>query len=157
MDILESVYRKIRCIIHRIMYFWVYIDNPHVILFGVPKIIYGSRIHFGEKNRINDNVFLHASNHIYFGNNVTVSYGSSIITESYDLSDYTSFVSKKHKGAEIHIGDNVWIGANSTILPGVKIENDIVIAAGSVVTHDLTDSYCIYAGVPAKKIKKIGD
>ena len=53
---------------------------------------------------------------------------------------------------DIIIEDDVWIGANSLILKGVKISTGCVIAAGSVVTKS-TEPYCIYAGVPAKKIK----
>ena len=51
----------------------------------------------------------------------------------------------------IEVGNNVFIGSNSTILPDVKIEDDCVIAAGSVVTKDLPAGG-VYAGVPAKRI-----
>lgn len=50
------------------------------------------------------------------------------------------------------INDDVWIVANVTILKGVKIGEGSVIAAGSVVTKDV-EPYCIYGGVPAKKLK----
>lgn len=50
------------------------------------------------------------------------------------------------------IGNDVWIGAHSIILTGVKIGDGSIIAAGSVVTKDV-DPYAIYGGVPAKKIK----
>jgi len=53
----------------------------------------------------------------------------------------------------IEIMDDVWIGANSTILDGVKIGKGAIIAAGSVVTKDV-DNYSIFGGVPAKKLKK---
>ena len=46
------------------------------------------------------------------------------------------------------------LGGNVTILPGVKIGNNVVIAAGAVVTKDVTDN-CVIGGVPAKKIKDI--
>ncbi len=52
------------------------------------------------------------------------------------------------------IGDDVWIGANCTILPGVTIGNHVVVAAGSVVTHDVPDhSLCL--GSPARVVKQI--
>jgi len=51
----------------------------------------------------------------------------------------------------IIIEDDVWIGANSSILDGVKIGKGAIIAAGSVVTKDVC-AYDIVAGVPAKKI-----
>ncbi|UTY39946.1 hypothetical protein NMU03_03840 [Allocoprobacillus halotolerans] len=54
-----------------------------------------------------------------------------------------------------YIGDDVWICANSTIVGDVKITGKfVVIAAGSVVTENISESYCLYAGVPAKLIKK---
>jgi virginiamycin A acetyltransferase len=53
----------------------------------------------------------------------------------------------------IHIGDDVWIGANCTITDGVKIGNGSVIGANSVVTSDVPE-YSIYAGTPAKFIRK---
>lgn len=56
---------------------------------------------------------------------------------------------------ELHetiIGNDVWIGARSIIMVGVKIGNGAIVAAGSVVTKDI-EPYAIYGGVPAKKIK----
>jgi len=53
----------------------------------------------------------------------------------------------------ITVGNDVWIGINSTILYGVTIGNGVIIAAGSVVTHDIPD-YCVVGGVPAKIIKR---
>lgn len=49
------------------------------------------------------------------------------------------------------IGNDVWVGYGATILSGINIADGCIIAAGSVVTKD-TEPYCIYAGVPAKKI-----
>lgn len=54
----------------------------------------------------------------------------------------------------IIIEDDVWIGVGATILPGVKVGECSVIAAGAVVTEDVP-SYTIVGGVPAKKIKQI--
>ena len=56
--------------------------------------------------------------------------------------------------APIHIGKNVWIGANATMLPGVTIGDNAVIAAGAVVTKDVPAN-AVVAGVPAKVIRKI--
>ena len=54
----------------------------------------------------------------------------------------------------VRIGNNVWIGAHATILPGVTIGDGAVIAAGAVVSKDVEDN-TIVGGVPAKKIKEI--
>lgn len=55
---------------------------------------------------------------------------------------------------QVVIGDDVWIGANSVILPGVTIGHHCVVAAGAVVTKDVPD-YCVVGGVPAKVIKTL--
>ena len=58
------------------------------------------------------------------------------------------FAEKKGK---IIIGNNVFIGANTTILYDVTIGNNVVIGAGSVVTKNIPDD-CVAAGVPCKKL-----
>ena len=55
----------------------------------------------------------------------------------------------------IVIGRNVWIGANATVLPGVTVGDDSIIAAGAVVTRNVPEK-TVVAGVPARVIKMIG-
>jgi acetyltransferase-like isoleucine patch superfamily enzyme len=57
-------------------------------------------------------------------------------------------------GKEIHVGDDVWIGGNVIILPGIKVGRGATIGAGSVVTKDVP-AFHIAAGNPAKVIRKI--
>lgn len=54
----------------------------------------------------------------------------------------------------VNIGNDVWIGANVVILPGVTIGNNVVIGAGAVVTKDIPDN-SLAVGVPARVIKSI--
>ena len=54
----------------------------------------------------------------------------------------------------VTLGDNVWIGGSCVILPGVKIGNNVVIGAGSVVTKDIPDNVCA-AGNPCRVIREI--
>ena len=63
---------------------------------------------------------------------------------------------KRHDNipAPVTIGKNVWIGSNATVLPGVTIGENSVVAAGAVVTKDVPDNV-IVTGVPAKVLKKI--
>ncbi len=56
--------------------------------------------------------------------------------------------------APIHIGKNVWIGANAVVLPGVAIGDHAVIAAGAVVTKDVPAN-AVVGGIPAKVIRSI--
>lgn len=60
------------------------------------------------------------------------------------------------KIGRIVIGNNVFIGAGSIVLPNVKIGNNVIVGAGSVVAADIPDDV-IVAGCPAKVIKKIPD
>lgn len=55
----------------------------------------------------------------------------------------------------VHIGKNVWIGSNSTVLPGITIGENAVVGAGSVVTKDVPPM-TVVAGNPARIIKEIG-
>ena len=56
----------------------------------------------------------------------------------------------------VHIGNDCWIGANVTILPGVTIGNNCVIGAGSVVTRSIPDN-SFAAGNPCRVIRELGD
>ena len=56
--------------------------------------------------------------------------------------------------APIHIGKNVWIGSHATILPGVTIGDNAIVAAGAVVSKDVPEN-TVVGGVPAKMIKYI--
>ena len=54
----------------------------------------------------------------------------------------------------IHIGKKVWIGSHATILPGVTIGDNAIVAAGAVVNHDIP-SYQVWGGIPAHYIRDL--
>lgn len=56
------------------------------------------------------------------------------------------------KGKKISVGDDVWLGTNSVVLPGVRIGNGTIIGANSIVRRD-TETYGVYAGIPARKLR----
>ena len=56
--------------------------------------------------------------------------------------------------AKVTLGKNVWVGAHATILPGVTIGDNSVVAAGAVVTKDVPAN-CVAAGVPARVVKRL--
>lgn len=91
---------------------------------------------------------------ITIGNNVRVSFDVAFVT--HDGGTYV--LRKKYPNASlygrINVGNNVFIGARSIILPNVNIGNDCIIAAGSVVTKDVQDGE-IVGGVPARVISNI--
>lgn len=97
----------------------------------------------------NINNYIQANNGINFGSNVELGPGVAIISANHDTEDFSNH--KKEK--PIQIGNNVWIGANSTILPGVTIGNNVVIGANSVVTKDIPNNV-VALGNPCKVVKE---
>lgn len=92
---------------------------------------------------------------VTIGNSVLLAPGVTIATASHPLS-----ATKRAAGEEfalpITIGNNVWLGANSTVCPGVTIGDNVVVGAGSVVAKDLpANTLCV--GVPAKVIRTLTD
>lgn len=91
---------------------------------------------------------------ISFGDNVYVASGVKFVTHDI-ISAMIEYMEPDKKLAnrlgKIVVGNNVFIGAGSTILYDVNIGNNVIIAAGSLVNHDIPDG-CIYGGVPAVKI-----
>ncbi|WP_442972205.1 DapH/DapD/GlmU-related protein [Rhodococcus sp. WAY2] len=79
--------------------------------------------------------------------------GVLFVTSSHEL-DGSQRRAGQPYAEEIIIGDGVWIGARATILPGARIGNGVMIAAGAVVRGNI-ESDAIYAGVPARLIKKL--
>ena len=59
-------------------------------------------------------------------------------------------------GKPVSIGNNVWVGGNTVINPGVKIGNNVVIGSGSVVTKDIPDNV-IAVGNPCRVLREITD
>ena len=90
---------------------------------------------------------------ISIGDRVAIAPGVVIIGES-----HPNFSSLRRlypvDARPIRIGDDVWIGANAVIFPGVSIGERSVIAAGAVVTRDIPAD-CVAGGVPARKIKDL--
>ena len=112
-----------------------------------------------KNSEINSNVFLLAKDTIEIGENSTLAYGVSIITSANPNAPYNKLAELyPPQTAPVVIGKNVWIGANATILPGVRIGDFSVVAAGSVVTRDVPPGVLV-AGIPAsvKKTIKPGD
>ena len=111
--------------------------------------------------KIENNVAIGAYSHIggagsvLIGNNCIIGPYFSVHSEnhSFELEDGL-FRNQKVKRLGIVIGENCWIGAKVTVLDGVTIGNNSVIAAGSVVTKSFSDGVLL-AGVPAKVIRKL--
>ena len=113
----------------------------------------GNNIHAGKNFLTNYNVTILDIAPVHIGDYVMIGPNTLITTVNHPL---TPMGRRKHLGIAkpVHIGHYVWIGGNVTVLPGVTIGNNVVIAAGAVVTKDIPDN-CVAGGVPAKVIKAI--
>lgn len=114
---------------------------------------YGSHIELGENFYANTGCTMLDVGKIVIGSNVLFGPHVSIYTAGHPIHP-DSRNSGYEYGIPVTIGDNVWIGGSCVILPGVKIGNNVVIGAGSVVTKDIPDNVCA-AGNPCKVIRKI--
>ena len=115
-------------------------DNPENVLIGNNTYINGGRI-CASKGKI------------IIGDNCMISFEVHIRTDihCHNRTDIP-MIEQDHSYKDIIIGNDVWIGYGVQIMPGVNIADGCIIGAGAVVTKD-TEPYCVYGGVPAKKIK----
>lgn len=116
---------------------------------GGTDIWYPSRLTMGRSVWIDVNVKLYCVNRITLGNNVIISDGAYLCTAQHDITDPAFALTT----APITIGDSAWIGARAIILPGRKVGEGAVVAAGAVVTRDV-EPWTVVAGNPARVIKK---
>ena len=114
---------------------------------------YGSHITLGENFYANAGCIMLDVGKITIGKNVLFGPNVAIYTAGHPIHP-DSRNSGYEYGIPVTIGDNVWIGGSCVILPGVKIGNNAVIGAGSVVTKDIPDNVCA-AGNPCKVIREI--
>lgn len=92
---------------------------------------------------------------VCIGHHVNLAQGITVTALNHNFADTNRRIDEQGISTRpVVIGDDVWIGANAVILPGVTIGRHVVVAAGAVVTKDVPEN-TIVAGVPAKVIKKI--
>lgn len=130
---------------------------------GPVFVDYGTNTKIGKNCFFNFNLVILDVCPVTIGDNVFFGPNISLITALHSLiakerelyfDEEKGYITDREYGKPINIGSNCWIGANVTVLPGVNIADNVVVGAGSVVTHDLA-SGAIYAGNPAKKIRDI--
>lgn len=121
---------------------------------------FGGRISFGKNTKINDDVHIGATKQIRFGDNVLI--GSKVVIIDHQHGCYKGNKQdspdippdeRALSGEPISIGNNVWIGEMSCILPGVTVGDGAVIGAGCVVSKDVAPN-TIVVGNPCRPIKR---
>ncbi|WP_312296814.1 DapH/DapD/GlmU-related protein [Chryseobacterium sp.] len=123
----------------------------NVAVFTPIYINYGKHLNIGKNVFINFDCTFLALGGITIEDDVLIGPKVSLITENHPLEPQHR---KGLIGKSILIKRNAWIGASATILPGVTIGENAVVAAGAVVSKDVPDNVVV-AGIPAKIIKKI--
>ena len=130
----------------------------HINMHSRVKIICdvgGAEIYIGKNTRIHGSC-IHAFKKIHIGNDCLIAANCQIFDSNGHHSSPNERRISNGTAKEITIGDNVWIGANSIILPGVSIGSNSIIAAGSVVNKSIPAEH-IAGGNPAKSIKQINE
>lgn len=126
---------------------------------GIPVVTapfycdYGFNISVGENFYTNHNVTILDGAKVTFGDNVFIALNCVFTTAGHAIDS-----DQRNQGLEIAlpitVGDNVWIGTNVSVLPGVTIGSNTIIGAGSVVNKNIPEGV-IAAGNPCKVIRKI--
>lgn len=114
---------------------------------------YGTNIEVGENFFANYNLIILDVGKVTIGDNAQIAPNVAIYTAGHPIHPDSRNTGYEY-GIDVTIGDNVWIGGNTCIMPGVHIGSNVVIGGGSVVTKDIPDNV-IAAGNPCKVVREI--
>jgi maltose O-acetyltransferase len=116
---------------------------------------YGTHIEVGKNFYANYNCTILDVAKVKIGDNCLLAPNVAIYTAGHPIHPMSRNSAYEY-GKEVTIGDNVWIGGNVVICPGVRIGDNVVIGAGSVVTRDIPD-WSVAAGNPCRVLRPITD
>jgi len=141
--------------------------QPNKVTLGDHVSIYDNVVIFpatgevviGDKTHIDCNSVIRGDGGVFIGNHCAISSGVKIYSVSNQAkSSELKIVDQPLIKAPIIIEDDVWIGANVVVLPGVRIKRGAVVGAGAVVPmNKILEEYTVYVGVPVKALKKRGE
>lgn len=118
------------------------------------SVWFGStNITIGDDSYIGPGCFIDSFEKVTIGHRVSLAPQVSVFTSTHEVGGPEQRAGRLH-GRPVTIEDGAWVGARSTILPGVTVGHGCVIAAGAVVTAD-TEPDCLYAGVPARLVRRL--
>lgn len=126
-----------------------YIELPFCANWG------GHNVHFGNGVYANFNLTVVDDGNVYVGDKVMFGPNVTIATANHPI-DPTLRSRALQYNRDVYIGENVWIGANAVIVPGVHIGKNSVIGAGSVVTKDIPEGV-VAVGNPCRVLREIGE
>lgn len=115
----------------------------------------GKHVHFGDNVYANFNLTLVDDTDIYVGDKVMFGPNVTVATAGHPINPELRYQAMQFN-IPVHIGENVWIGANAVILPGITIGENSVIGAGSVVTKDIPANV-VAVGNPCRVLREIGE
>ena len=115
----------------------------------------GKHVHFGNNVYANFNLTLVDDTDIYVGDKVMFGPNVTVATAGHPIDPELRYQAMQFN-MPVHIGENVWIGANAVVLPGVTIGDNSVIGAGSVVTKDIPANV-VAVGNPCRVLREIGE
>ena len=115
----------------------------------------GAHVHFGKNVYANFNLTLVDDTDIYVGDKVMFGPNVTVATAGHPIDPELRYQAMQYN-IPVHIGENVWIGANCVVLPGVTIGDNSVIGAGSVVTKDIPANV-VAVGNPCRVLREIGE
>jgi acetyltransferase-like isoleucine patch superfamily enzyme len=114
---------------------------------------YGTGISIGRRTAVGLNNVILGQGGVTIGNDCLLGPNVTLLSENHRFDSTTRPVREQGEVRKaLVIGDDVWIGAGSTVMSGIKIGNGAIVAAGSVVTKDV-ESYSIVGGAPASVIR----
>lgn len=120
---------------------------------------YGENIHIGKNSFLNFNCILLDDNRITIGKNALIGPSVQIYTAGHPISAKERIITDPvdrylTQSQPVSIGDNVWIGGNTLIMPGVTIGHNVTIGAGSIVTKSIPEN-CLAMGNPCRVVREI--
>ncbi len=143
--------RLLNWCVHRLAY---KAKGLHFSLHFTSRIVHPEKCHFARMPEYclarNGGVYIQALNEVFIDSGTLIAPGVKIISSNHALEDYSAHV----KEQPVRIGKNCWLCANSVILPGVELGDNVVVAPGAVVTCSF-GSKCVVAGVPARVVKTL--
>ncbi len=112
---------------------------------GVQNILVG----IGSNPGLNPGCYIQGSGKLLIGNYCIFGPNVGLLSGNHDIYDNRKYTTER----ETRLGDYCWVGMNAIVLPGIKLGDFTIVAAGSVVTKSFEEGFCVIGGNPAKIIK----